>query len=183
MNILFAAIFAAEGGGIEAPNPILPAKNEIIWSVLSFGVLLVLMWKFAMPAVMKAMAARTAKIEGDLGAAAQTREQADKILVEYKAQLTDAKAQSDRIIDEARQQAETVRKDLIARAEADAQAVRAKASDDLNAQADRLKAELQSHVKNLSLDLAEKIVGANMNRDTNSALVDRYIAELGAKQP
>ena len=57
------------------------------------------------------------------------------------------------------------------------------ASDDLNAQADRLKAELQSHVKNLSLELAEKVVGANMNRDTNSALVDRYIAELGAKQP
>ena len=43
-----------------------------------------------------------------------------------------------------------------------------------------VKGELEGHVKRLSVDLAEKVVGANLNRDTNNALVDRYIAELGA---
>ena len=44
------ALFAAEVGGkaaegTKAPNPILPAKNEIIWGFLSFIVLFVLLAK------------------------------------------------------------------------------------------------------------------------------------------
>ena len=166
---------------VKAPNPILPATDELIWGTISFLIIFLALWKFLIPALKKTMAARAAKIQGDLDSAAKTRGEADSIVADYKAKLADAKAESDRIIDEARQQAETVRKDLIVRAEADAAAIRAKSAEDLNAQADRLKADLQTHVKGLSLELAEKVVGANMNRETNSALVDRYIAELGAK--
>lgn len=166
---------------VEAPNPILPATDELVWGTIAFVILFAGLSKVALPAIKKTMAARSAKIEGDLGAAASAKTEADKMLGDYKAQLADAKSQSDRIIDEARQQAESVRKDLIARAESDAQAIRTKASEDLGAQAERLKSELETHVKSLSLDLAEKVVGSNMNRETNSALVDRYIAELAAK--
>lgn len=162
----------------KAPNPILPATDELIWGTVAFAAIFLLMWKFAVPAIKKSMDARSARIEGDLASASNVKAEADTMIAEYKAKLADAQSESNRIIDEARQQAEAVRKDLIGRAEADAAAIRAKASEDLNAQADRLKADLQSHVKGLSLDLAEKVVGANMNKDTNSALVDRYIAEL-----
>ena len=165
----------------KSPNPILPATDELIWGTISFAVLMLIMWKFAVPAIKKTMAARSSRIEGDLASAEAAKGSADTMIAEYKAKLADAQSESNRIIDEARQQAEAVRKDLIGRAEADASAIRAKASEDLNAQADRLKADLQAHVKGLSLDLAEKVVGANMNKDTNSALVDRYIAELAAK--
>jgi F-type H+-transporting ATPase subunit b len=179
-----SALFAAalfSGEGVEAPNPILPATDEIIWGAVSFAILMLIMWKFAVPAIKKTMAARSARIEGDLASAEKAKSDADTMIAEYKAKLADAQSESNRIIDDARQQAEAVRKDLIARAEADAAAIRAKASEDLNLQADRLKADLSSHVKNLSLDLAEKVVGANMNKDTNAQLVDRYIAELASK--
>ena len=172
------ALAQFSGEGVEAPNPILPATDEIIWGTVSFVVLMLIMWKFAVPAIKKTMAARSARIESDLASADKAKSDADTMIAEYKAKLADAQSESNRIIDEARQQADAVRKDLIARAEADASAIRAKASEDLNAQADRLKADLQAHVKGLSLDLAEKVVGANMNKETNAALVDRYIAEL-----
>ena len=172
---------AEVGGHQEAPNPILPATNEIIWGGLSFLVLLFLMSKYAMPSLKKGMTARSDKIENDLKAAESTRAEADRQLADYKAQLADAKAESNRIIDDARQQADAVRKDLVARADADAAQIRAKATEDLNVQAERIKADLTSHVKSLSLELAEKIVGQNMTNDTNAALVDRYIAELNNK--
>ena len=165
----------------EAPNPILPAWNEVIWGGLSFLVLFFLMSKFAFPALKKGMDARANKIEGDLKAAENAKVDAERQLADYKAQLADAKSESNRIIDEARQQAEAVRKAVAARADADAAQTRAKATEDLNLQADRIKADLTAHVKSLSLDLAEKVVGSNMNRETNAALVDRYIAELAAK--
>ena len=170
-------ILAAEG----PRNPLLPDNAELIWGSLAFFVVLgLLSWKLV-PVIQKGMADRTSKIEGDLAAAEKTKGDADKLLGDYQRQLADAKTEGARILDEARQQAEGVRRDMIARAEADAAAIRAKSQEDLNAQADRIKADLTSHVRTLSLDLAEKVVGANMNRETNSQLVDRYIAELGSK--
>lgn len=184
LALITAAVRLAEEGGhggVEAPNPILPATDEIVWGAIAFVVLFVLLWKVALPAINKTMAARSARIEGDLASADKAKADAEALLADYRAKLADAKSEADRIIDEARQQAENVRKDLIARAESDADAVRAKATDDINAQAERIKADLQSHVKSLSIELAEKVVGANLDRAANEAIVDRYIAELGAK--
>jgi F-type H+-transporting ATPase subunit b len=166
---------------VKAPNVILPAASELLFGSLAFLILLAGMWKFALPALKKTTAARSAKIAGDLASAEKAKTDSDKMIAEYQAKLSDAKAEGEKIREEARQQAEAIRKDMLTRAEADADAVRAKATDDLNAQATRIKGELESHVKTLSLELAEKVVGANMNRETNAALVDRYIAELGSK--
>ena len=176
-----ALVRLAEAGAQEAPNPILPAWNEVIWGGLSFLVLFFLMQKFAFPALKKGMDARANKIDGDLKAAENAKLEAERQLADYKAQLADAKSESNRIIDEARQQAEAVRKDIAARADADAAQTRAKATADLNIQADRIKSDLTAHVKSLSLELAEKVVGQNMTNETNAALVDRYIAELNSK--
>jgi F-type H+-transporting ATPase subunit b len=173
------AILAAEAAEtIEAPNPILPEPNEILWGGLAFLIVFILLSKFAFPALRKGMEARSAKIEGDLKAAESAKAESDKVLAEYRAQLADAKAESNRIIEEARVQAEAVRKDMLVRAEADAAAVRTKATEDIAAQAERVKADLQTHVKTLSIELAEKVVGSNLDRGANEALVDRYIAEL-----
>lgn len=165
----------------DAPSPILPETNEIIWGGISFLIVAFALSKFLVPAIQKSMAARTQRIVGDLEAADNSKTEAQKMLAEYQAQLANAKGEANRIIEDARQQAESVRKELIAKAEADSADVRAKATADLNAQADRIKSDLTAHVKTLSLELAERVVGANLNNETNAALVDRYIAELGAK--
>ena len=65
MNLLNAVILAAAEGN-EAPNPILPEPNEIIWGALSFAVLFFLISKFAFPAVKKGIDARADKIRGSL---------------------------------------------------------------------------------------------------------------------
>jgi F-type H+-transporting ATPase subunit b len=162
---------------LQAPNPILPVKGEIFFGAIAFFGLLALLYKL-LPAVTKTMNARSDKIAGDLKAADSAKAAAEGELANYRAQLADAKNESSRIIDEARVEAEKIRKDAVGRAEAEASVARAKATEDLNAQADRLKGELQTHVKSLSIELAEKVVGQNLDRPTNEALVDRYIAEL-----
>lgn len=172
---------AEDHGSDEAPNPILPATDEIVWGTISFLVIFFLLAKLALPAIKKGLDARSEKIQGDIDAAESARTEAQSLLADYQAQLANSRSEANRILDEARQQAETVRRDVLARAEAEAAQVRAKATEDLTIQAERIKAELEGHVKRLSLDLAEKVVGANLNTDTNAALIDRYIAELGAK--
>jgi F-type H+-transporting ATPase subunit b len=161
-----------------SPNPLLPATSEIVWGGLAFLVVFAALAKFGLPAAKKAMAARTGKIAGDLKAAEDAKAGAEKEASAYRAQLADSKGEAAKIVDEARAQADVQRKDIIARAESEAAEIRTKAAEDANGQADRVKVELQSHVRTLSIDLAEKVVGQSLDRPTNEALVDRYIAEL-----
>ena len=57
----------------EAPNPILPETNEIIWGALSFFLLFFFMVKKGFPAVKGAMDARADRIRSDLDAAEQAK--------------------------------------------------------------------------------------------------------------
>ena len=112
------------GGTIDdcqkAPSPLTPEPNEIIWGSLAFLVLLVAMWKWGVPAIKNMEEARETRIRNDLEAAEKTRLDVEAEKATYDAQLADARNEAGRIIDEARQAAETVRRDLIARAEEEA---------------------------------------------------------------
>lgn len=173
---------AAEEGGhaesVEAPNPILPAKNEVVWGGLAFVILLVAMVKFLMPKIQEASQKRTNRIQGDLDAAEQAKADAQGILDEYQRQLADAKNESNRIIEEARQAADQLRRDLMQRAEAEAAELRQRTQAEITAAQDRAMADLQARVADLAIELAEKVVERNLDRDTNAQLINSYIQQV-----
>ncbi len=165
----------------QAPSPILPATNEIIWGGLSFLVLLVVLWKFGLPAATSMMHARTERIRADLDTAEQARVEAETVLAEYRTQLAESRAESSRMVDEARLQADQVRRDLTARAEAEAADLRARNAEQLIAERDRVLGELRGQVANLAVELAEKVVESNLDREANLALIENYINTVGTR--
>jgi F-type H+-transporting ATPase subunit b len=164
----------------EAPNPILPATNEIIWGSLAFIILFVAMWKWAYPAIRKAMEDRTAKIQADLDAADGARQEAEELRAQYDAQLADARAEANRIIDEARQQAEAVRTERIAAIDQEIADRRAQAEADIAGARARAEAELRTQVATLAIGAAEAVVEQNLNDETNRQLVENFIDRVGA---
>ena len=164
----------------KAPNPLVPSANEIIWGSLAFLVLLGIMWKFGVPAVKNMEQAREDRIRNDLEAAERARTEAEAEKEQYLAQIGGAREEAGRIIEEARQSAEQVRRDLITRAETEANEVRARAEADIEAQRQRAMAELRGDVAQLSIDLAERIVERNLDRDTQRQLVDSFIDQVGS---
>lgn len=165
----------------EAPSPLAPAPNEIVWGSLAFLVLLVAMWKWGIPAVRNMMATREERIRTDLERAEGARHEAEALSEQYRAQIAEARTEAARIIEEARQSADEVRRELIARAEADAAQIRERAQQDVQLATERVMAELRSRVGQLSIDLAEKIVERNLDRDTQMALIESYINQVGAR--
>jgi F-type H+-transporting ATPase subunit b len=174
----------AKGGTIDdcqkAPSPLLPAKNEVIWGSAAFLVLLVAMWKFGVPAVKNMEKAREDRIRNDLEGAEKARTEAEAEKAQYQEQIADARNEAGRIIEEARQSAEQVRRDLIVRAEAEATEIRQRAQADIATQQERALAELRTEVTQLSIDLAERIVEHNLDRDTQLRLVDSFIDQVGS---
>lgn len=165
---------------VKAPSPILPSKNELIWGILSFGVLLVGMWKLALPPVRKMMTDRTDRIRDNLDDAERVKTEAQTILDQYQAQLADARNESNRIIEEARQTADQLRRDLMQRAEAEVNELKQRTQDDIRAARDRMMGELRSEVSQLAIELAEKVVQRNLDRDTNLALIESFIGQVGS---
>jgi F-type H+-transporting ATPase subunit b len=164
----------------QADSPLKPENSELVWGSISFLLLLGIFWKFGYPAVTKSMKGREDRIRGDLEQAEGAKSEAEGVLTEYRAQLADARAEAGRIIDEARQAADGVRRDLIARAEADAADVRARAQEDARVAGDRAMADLRGRVSDLSIELAQKIVERNLDRDTQLALINNYIDSVGS---
>ncbi len=170
-------ILAAEGGH----NPIVPAANELIWGSIAFVVLFVLLAKIGYPAVKKGMDARTERIRKALDDAETARDEAQSVLEQYRRQLADAKNEAARLIEEARQSAEQVRQDLRSKAEAEAAEIKQRAQDDIAAQASRTMADLQARVALMAIELAEKVVEKNLDRETNRELIDRFIEQVGSQ--
>ena len=164
----------------EAPNPIIPEWNEIIWGGLAFLILLVFMWKYAYPAIKKAMDARTERIQTQIDEADRARAEAEELKAQYEVQLAEARTEASRLIEEARQQAESVRQERIAAIDAEIAERRASAEADIAAARARALADLQSQVLDLAIGAAESVVEANLDRDANARIVESFIQRVGA---
>jgi F-type H+-transporting ATPase subunit b len=177
--VLLAILAQAAEEGTKAKNPILPATNEIIWAALSFAILFVLIAKVGFPAIKKGMDARADKIRSSLDEAERAKDEASGILEQYQRQLADAQGESSRIIAEARQAADKLRQDLKKQAEAEVAEIKQRAQEDIAAQVERAMGDLRARVADMTIELTEKVVQRNLDRETNLALIERFIDEAG----
>ncbi len=167
-------------GCVEAPSPILPELDEIIWGGLAFVILFGFMWRWGFPAVKRAMDARSEKIRSDLDAADAAKTDALRTKSDYEAQLAEAKTAAAAIIDDARAQADQLRQDLQARAEADIAEQRARAAADIESSRRQAIDDLRNDVAAIAVGAAERVVGASLDAGVHRSLIDGYIDEVAA---
>ena len=163
----------------KAKSLLVPALPEIIWGGLAFLIVLVVLMKFAFPALKKGLKERSEKIQGDLDAASRARESAEAEAAQYRSQIGDARSEASTIIEDARADAERVRREVVERAEAEAADIKARAAEDVRLAQERALSDLRAQVADISIGLAEKVVERNLDRATQEALVESYIDSVG----
>ena len=175
-----AYVLAQEAAEHEQ-SPILPAANELIWGTVAFLILLFLMYRTVFPSINQAFKDRRANIEGKLEQAEREREEAEQLLEQYRRRLRDAEDETQRILEEARSNAERVRRDLLAKAEGDAGRELDRARQAIRAERDQAIRQLRNEVGTLAVELATRVVGDSLDRERQLRLVDEYIEELGTQ--
>ncbi|HZA41381.1 MAG TPA: F0F1 ATP synthase subunit B [Actinomycetota bacterium] len=162
----------------EGIDLVLPETAELVWGIICFAIVTYVLMRIAFPRIREAIEAREQKIQGDLENAENAKTEAQSQLEDYKKQLAEARSEANRIIEEARSSAEEVRKDIIARSEKEAEGIVARAQEQIQAERQRTVQELQRQIADLSIELAEKVVGRSLDGGSQRDLVDAYIREV-----
>jgi F-type H+-transporting ATPase subunit b len=157
---------------------VLPETNELIAGIVAFLIVFFFVWKWAIPAINRTLEARQKAITGKLEDAERAKNEAENLRKDYEQQMADARSKGNALIEEARKSAEAMKADMIARAQAEADGIVTKAREEAAEEKSRALGEARREVANLSIDLAERVVGKNLDRETQLGLVDQYIAEL-----
>lgn len=156
--------------------------NPTFWVGVSMAILLALMVRAQVPGMItKALDDRAAGIKADIEEARRLREEAEKLLADYKRKHADAETEAKLIVDNARREAEAMAaeaqrnlKDGIER--------RTKLAEDKIA---RAEAQAVSEVRAASVDVAtsaaERLLAERMAGTGGSGLVDQTIRDLKGK--
>jgi F-type H+-transporting ATPase subunit b len=173
-------VLAAVGGeDIEGIQLLLPAFYDLLFGGLSFVILLVLFWKYALPRAAQALEKRTDSIQGGIARAQQQEQEAAQLLSQYREQLADARNEAAKI----RLQAQAERDEIVTQAKSEAvgaaEQIKQQATTALEAERGRVVTDLRKEVGDLALVLAEKVLGESLKDDAKAkAVVERFIADL-----
>jgi F-type H+-transporting ATPase subunit b len=164
------------GGGPLSPEP-----GLILWTLFIFVLLLLVLKRFAWPAILGAVEAREKALEEQLAEAERNRKEAAALLAEHKKLIADAKAQAHGIIVEARAVAEKERALAMEKSRQEQTELLERARREIAAERDRAVAELRREAVDLSLAAASKLIGERLSSETDRKLVVEYLSTLDSQ--
>jgi F-type H+-transporting ATPase subunit b len=156
---------AAEASG----GPLTVEGGLMVWTVVVFLLLLLVLKRFAWPAILGAVEAREQALEAQLVQATKDREEAAALLAEHK-----------RLVADARGVAEKERALAIEKTKQEQDELLARARREIAAERDRAVADLRREAVDLSLAAASKLVGSRLDTETDRRIVSEYLLTLDA---
>ena len=135
--------------------------------------------KYLFGPVMKIIADRQKEIDDMYETAGKAEADAKAMQAEYQHKLTVAGETSDRLVKEAVARGQAREEEIIRQANAEADAIREKASADIAQEKKKAINEAKDEISVIAMAIAGKVVGRSMTDADNAQLVDQFIDELG----
>jgi F-type H+-transporting ATPase subunit b len=159
-----------------------PDFGLVFWMFVGFGILFLILWRFAWPTIMKSVDDRANLIDKGVEYAQNA-----------KAQLDNAKVEADKVINAARHQeadilrdADKMKTQIIEEArqaaQQEAQKVMNAAKISIEQQQKQAQEQFRNQVSEFALQIAQKVVKNQMNNtDAQSKLVNSYLDQIENK--
>jgi F-type H+-transporting ATPase subunit b len=154
----------------------------LLWTIITFIVLLLILWKAAWKPIVEALDARAEKIRGDIESAEKSRLEAERLFAEHKAMMDKAKEEAASIIAEGKADAERLKNSIVEKANQEAKDLIERARREINLAKDKALAEIQAEVVTISTDIAAKIIAKNLKVEDQKALVEEALQKIRTVQ-
>ena len=161
-----------------SPDVLAVSKPLALLTWITFLLLLWVLYKVAWKPILKALDAREQSVRKALQDAEQARAATAEAEARTQAMLREAQAQARQIVTEAKTAAQGMARTLEAQAKSSAQGILDEARRDIQVATERARSELRRESAELAIQLAEKVVGANMDSARNRDLVRELAKEL-----
>ena len=149
-----------------------------IWTLITFAVLLVLLAKFAFKPIAEALDRRGQLIKAQLDDAQKSRVEAKKLMEDYQKQIAEARMEAGKVIEEARQLGEKVRKEVVDKANSEASAIVSRSQEEIIRQKEKGIQEMKDTIASLSVQIAGRVLEKEVNVATHKQLVESFISDL-----
>lgn len=153
--------------------------NQIIMAIINFLIMIAVLNKFLYKPILKVLDDRKATIQGDLNEAQQSKVDAEEIKQEYQEQLKGARRESQEIITRATKLGDESKESLIRQAKLETEKISAKAKEDIEREKSKAISEVRDEVANLSISIAEKILGQELDKNKHEKMVHEFVKEVG----
>ena len=175
-----APVSAQEHGAAPASGPLVVNGGLMIWTLIVFGLLLVVLRKFAWPQILGAVRAREAALEAQIAEAEKNRQDSAALLEQHKKMIAEGRSQAQSLLAEAKVVMEKERASAMERTRQEQAELLDRARREIQSERERAVLELRQEAVDLSLAAASKLIGQRLSTDADRKLVEGYLASLEA---
>jgi len=168
----------AKHGDGHGDNPLNVDFQMVLWTWITFALLLAVLYKFAFKPILAALDGREKKIRDSLENAEKARLELENMQQKSAEMIAAADTQAKEIISQARDQALETAKMIDDKAKEEAQKTRDNALKDIETAKQQASDSLRRESAELAISLAGKIIGENLDDAKNRSLTEKLISEL-----
>ena len=170
---------AADAAKEESSNFLVsPDVGLMIRTVLAFVVAMIVLRKYAFPAISDALEKRQRLIEDSIDSAQRTKDEAEQLLAEYRERLKEARAQAEDIVLRARKAGEAHERESLEGAKKSREDLLEQTRRDIEAETRRAIQEIRKEVADLTVAATERVTRKTLNEEDQRRLVEEALSEL-----
>ena len=172
---------AEEGRGSGQPSLFAGDLGNVIWTLVIFGVLLVVLGKFAWGPILAALQKREQFIRDSLAQAKKDRAQTEARLEQIEQRLHAARDDASAIVEEGRRDGEVVKRKAQQEARQEAEAMLERAKREIGLARDTAVKELYDLTAMLATEAASRIIAKELDAKEHERLIAESIDQLAAR--
>lgn len=177
----FAAEAAEGGHGEAASGPFAGDVGNVIWTLVIFGLVVFVLGKYAWGPILSGLQAREDFIRESLEKAQRDRLESEARLREYEERLAASRAEATAIVDEARRDAEVVKRKIEQDGKQEYDKMIERAKREIGIATETATRELYTVSARLSTEMASRVLGREVTAQDQERLIAESIAELNSR--
>jgi F-type H+-transporting ATPase subunit b len=174
--VLMVSAQSGESGGMPQLNPEFWV-SQIVWLVLTFGILYIVLSKLILPKISDNLESRKSQILENIETAERQREESEKKLKEFEKIILESKLEAKNYFNEARQKIlEDINNKRIA-LEKDIDSEISAAEQEVN----NLKITSSEKIKNIAVETSSELIKQLIGEEANSSSISAIVEEQSRK--
>lgn len=156
-----------------------PSFGLVFWMLIGFGILFLILKKFAWPMITGMISEREKHIEEQLSAAEMVRQDMGRLQAEHHKLLAAAKEERDAILADARKVRDKMYEDAKLKASEEAREIVEEARKAIHFEKMKVVTEIKNEIASMSIEIAENVLRQELSdKQKNEELIEKWMQDI-----